>query len=223
MIMSTENLETIVDSIMSSMETANKAREKAFPLHRLAIRHCSLAVRAVHRGEFDQARRELLQAQHTLDEISLLLTPHPEVYYAGFLQDAQKEYAEASLTLAIITRSPLPAPQDLKVSEAAYVNGLAECVGELRRHCLDSLRRGELPESERMLEVMDEIFFHLTTVDFPDAITRGLRRTTDIARGCLEKTRGELTTCHDNQHLIAEMNQLRSIVQQCSSYPAPNH
>ena len=221
--MDNNQIETIVDSIVAAMETADKAREKALPLHRLAIRRCSLAIRAVHRREFDSARQELEQAKQTLEEISQLLMPHPEVYYAGFLQDAQKEFAEASLTLAIVTQSPLPAPRDLNVSEAAYVNGLAECVGELRRHCLDRMRQGALLESERLLEVMDEIFSHLTLVDFPDAITRGLRRTTDIARGCLEKTRGELTACHDNQHLIAEMNQLRSIVQQCSSTPAPNH
>ncbi|MDO5297417.1 MAG: haloacid dehalogenase [bacterium] len=221
--MDKSNLETIIDSIVASMETADKAREKALPLHRQAIRHCSLAIRAIHRREFENARQELSLAQQTLDNICVLLQPHPEVYYAGFLQDAQKEYAEASLTLAIVTQSPLPAPQDLKVSAAAYVNGLAECVGELRRHSLDRMRQGELLLSERLLEVMDEIFSHLTMVDFPDAITRGLRRNTDIARGCLEKTRGDLTACHDNQHLIAEMNQLRSIVQQCSSAPAPNH
>ncbi|MBQ7568730.1 haloacid dehalogenase [bacterium] len=221
--MNNSQLENIIGGIVGSMETADKAREQALPLHRQAIRQCSLAIRAVHRREFDSARQQLQQASETLREAATLLQPHPEVFYAGFLQDAQKEYAEASITLAIVTKSALPNPQDLHISAAAYVNGLAESVGELRRHCLDRMRQGELAECERLLGIMDEIFFLLTTVDFPDAITRGLRRNTDIARGCLEKTRGELTACHENQHLIAQMNQLKIAMTHCADQPAPNH
>ena len=221
--MSNNNLQTIIDSITHNLETADSAREKALPLHRQVIRQCSLAVRAIHRREFDEARTRLSEAKVQLDEISSLIQPHPEVCYAGFLQDAQKEFAEASLTLAIVTQNELPTPQELNMGEAPYVNGLAECIGELRRHSLDRMRLGEMLESERRMEVRDAIFCALTTLDFPDGLTRGLRRNTDIARGCLEKTRGELTASKENQRLIAQMNLLRSSVLECSHQPAPNH
>ncbi len=40
---------------------------------------------------------------------------------------------------------------------------------------------------------MDEVYSLLTTVDFPDSITDGLRRNTDVLRNVLERTRGDLT------------------------------
>ncbi len=210
--MSKEKLEAIIDAITHTMETADKAREQGFPLHRQAIRQCSLAIRAIHRREFPLAKENLEQAHRFLKEATDLLAPHPEVYFAGFLQDAQKEFAEASLTYAFVTHTDLPTPQDLQISDAPYVNGLAECVGELRRHCLDRMRQGEVAESERLLEVMDDVFFFLTTLDFPDGITRGLRRNTDIARSCLEKTRGELTACQENLKLAGQMAELKALL-----------
>ena len=208
--MGNTQLNDIVARISRAMEDTDRARERGLTVHRQAIREASLAIRAVHRGELSEARQHLGSARESLDRVRGELQAHPEIYYAGFLQDAEKEYAEASLTFELVTGLNFPGPEELGVGHAPYLNGLAEAVGELRRHILDRMRRGEVEESERILEVMDDIFYVLTTLDFPDAITRGLRRSTDVARGCLEKTRGDLTAHYGYLHLEREMKSLRA-------------
>jgi translin len=169
------------------------ARERALPKSRAAIRLCANAIRAAHRSEFESATRLLNEAGGLLRDMAGDLRGHLDIFYAGFVADAQKEYAEAALTCALIQRDPLPAPEDLGVEWAPYLNGLGETVGELRRYVLDRLRRGELEGCEAILADMDDIYSLLITLDYPDAITGNLRRTTDSVRGILEKTRGDLT------------------------------
>ncbi len=190
---STDNLESIAEQIRLSLAAKDAAREKALPVCRDAIRFCSLSIRAIHRQEFDDAVRLLGSAQSLLTEAEESLVGSPEVMNTGFLRDAQKEYAEGSLLLALVTGKPTPSPADLKVDSAAYLNGLGEAVGELRRYLLDGLRRGDLTRGDELLGSMDDIYGVLVTMDFPDSITGGLRRTTDMVRGVLEKTRSDLT------------------------------
>jgi translin len=175
------------------LATKHGARERALPKSRAAIRLCANAIRAVHRNEFEQASRLLVEAGGLLRDMSSDLRGQLDIFYAGFVADAQKEYAEAALTCALIRRDPLPSPEELGVEWAPYLNGLGESVGELRRNVLDRLRRGELDGCEALLADMDEIYALLITLDYPDAITGNLRRTTDSVRGILEKTRGDLT------------------------------
>ncbi len=208
--MSKNQLHEVVGQISRQMEEADAARERGLTMHRRSIRESSLAIRAIHRLEPDQARQHLEDSRQALDQVRAELQAHPEVYYAGFLQDAEKEFAEASLTFELVTGSRFPPPEELQVGNAPYLNGLAEAVGELRRHILDRMRGGEIETAERLLGLMDEIFCVLTTVDFPDAITRGLRRSTDVARGCLEKTRGDLTAHYGHLHLEREIGRLRA-------------
>ncbi len=186
-----DNLEDIAERIRQDFTAKDAAREKALPLCRDVIRHSSLAIRAVHRQEFEEARHSLHAAQDILAQIDE--TPDIEFKHAGFIKDAQKEFAEGSITLAIVKHESIPGPEELKVDPAAYLNGLGEAVGELRRYLLDGMRRNDLSKSEDFLEVMDDIYSILVTMDFPDAITGGLRRTTDVVRGILEKTRSDLT------------------------------
>lgn len=194
-------LDPIAADINEHFERVESARDQGLSLHRKVIKHCSLGIRAIHRQEFDEADGLLSQARALLDQAEAELREFPFIYYAGFLQDAQKEYAEGRLTQALITSSPLPAPADIGVDHAPYLNGLAEAVGEMRRYILDRIRAGDLSESERLLDVMDDIYYILISMDFPDAITRGLRRSTDVARGCLERTRGDLTNHFDRQKI----------------------
>ena len=163
------------------------------PLCREAIRHCGNAIRAIHRQEFDQAAQLLKSARNRLSEVEPGISSYGELSYAGFVRDAQKEFAEASITLALVTGNRLPDPDELGVDGAAYLNGMGEAVGELRRYLLDSMRQGNLSRGEELLSAMDDIYNVLVTMDFPDAITGGLRRTTDMVRGVLEKTRSDLT------------------------------
>ena len=189
----TDNLDSIAEQIRQDFSAKDAAREKALPLCRDAIRCCSQAIRAVHRQEFDQAAESLKSARNLLTEAAQAVAAYSELSNTGFIRDAQKEFAEGSILLALVTGKQLPVPGELGIEAAAYLNGLGEAVGELRRYLLDGMRQGDLSRSEELLLAMDDIYNVLVTIDFPDAITGGLRRTTDMVRGVLERTRSDLT------------------------------
>ncbi len=184
----TKNLEDIAEKIRLYFSAKDVAREKALRLSREIIRYSANAIRAIHRQEEGNARQLLDSARALLQELA-----NDDLVHAGFVHDAQKEFAEASITLAVVSGNSLPEPEALGVSYPAYLNGMGEAVGELRRYLLDSLRRDDLSRCEELLAIMDDIYAILITMDFPDGITYGLRRTTDAVRGILEKTRGDLT------------------------------
>lgn len=186
-------LDEIMAKVRADFEAKNAAREIALPLCREAIRNSANAIRAVHRNEFAQAEALIAKAGDALATAKSSLAAHADIYYAGFVHDAQKEYAEASITLALIAGRMMPTPATLDVEQAAFLNGMGEAVGELRRHLLDTLRAGDVEQCEIWLTAMDEMYSVLVTIDYPDAMTGGLRRTTDSVRGILEKTRGDLT------------------------------
>jgi translin len=209
----TDNLDSIADQIRLSLSAKDAAREKALPLCREAIRHCSQAIRAVHRQEFDQAKELLRQARNLLDQAKQNVAAYNELSNTGFMRDAQKEFAEGSITLALVTGNQLPDPGELNIDSAAYLNGLGEAVGELRRYLLDSMRRGDLSRGEELLKAMDDIYNILVTMDFPDAITDGLRRTTDMVRGVLERTRSDLTLVISQKDLKDRLGKFESDIQ----------
>jgi translin len=188
------DLQTIIESINQDFAVKTEIRDKTLKRSRELIRYCANTIRATHRGEVEQALDLLTKANVIAAEMIAGTEGFPDLYYAGYTQDALKELAEAHLTRALILDKPLPTPHELNVENAAYINGLAETVGELRRYALDALRRNDIAASERMLGLMDEIYTNLITVDFPPAITGDLRRKTDIARSILERTRGDVTT-----------------------------
>ncbi len=203
-----DNLDSIAETIRQALSVRDEAREKALPLCRESIRHSSNAIRAVHRQEFDQAAEWLKSARNLLTAAEQAVAAHSELGKAGLIRDAQKELAEANITLALVTGKPLPSPVELGVDAAAFLNGLGEAVGELRRYLLDSMRRGDLSRGEDLLSVMDDIYSVLVTMDFPDAITDGLRRTTDIVRGVLERTRSDLTLTMRQKDLETRLEKL---------------
>jgi translin len=179
--------------VQARFEAKSRARDAALASARQAVRRSANAIRAAHRGDLEAADRLLVEARELLDIAESLLAAHPDVYYAGFLQDAQKEYAEARATRALVGGQPLPGPEEVEVGDAPYLNGLAETIGELRRHVLDVLRAGDVPRANRLFGAMEEIHSLLADVDYPDAITGGLRRSTDVARAVIERTRSDLT------------------------------
>lgn len=188
-----DNLDAISERIRQDFEARNSARDEALRRSRELIRYCANTIRATHRSEFEEAGQLLATAHRAASELVECVADYPDLYYAGYTQDALKELAEASITYALITDGPLPDPDDLNIEYPAYLNGLGEAVGELRRYVLDIIRRGQVERGEEMLSAMDDIYAVLVTMDFPDAITGGLRRTTDMVRGVLERTRGDLT------------------------------
>lgn len=192
----------IGERVLARLEATNTARERALAETRQIVRMSANAIRAVHRDDFDEAARLLGQAREMQDALAAELREHPNIYWSGYVQDAQKEYAEANIVLGIISGRGVPSPEDLSVENAVYLNGLGEAAGELRRYVLDALRRWQPERAETLLVAMDDIYGLLVTVDYPDAITGGLRRTTDMVRGVLERTRGDLTVALQNRSLL---------------------
>jgi len=199
------DLEKLSASVRETLDAKNAAREKGLPLCRKAIRLSANAIRAVHRDEKDTAEKLIEEARACLDEAKESMAEHPDIRYAGFFHDSAKEYAEARLTHALVFNLSFPSPTDIGVEVPAYLNGLGETIGELRRHVLDLMRHGELERSERLLGAMDEIYYLLTSMDYPDGMTGGLRRTTDVARSIIERTRGDLSTTLIQQKLISSL------------------
>jgi translin len=183
----------MAEAIREELAARDEAREKMLPLCRDSIRYSSTAIRAVHRQEFAEAARQIESARQVLSEAEKAVEKYNELANTGAVRDAQKELAEANITLALVTGKDLPEPKALGVDAAAYLNGLGEAVGEIRRYLLDGLRKGDLSRGEELLGIMDDVYSMLVTMDFPDALTGGLRRTTDMVRGVLEKTRSDLT------------------------------
>lgn len=203
-----ENLEAIAERIRLSFDARTAARDRALSQARTLTRYCANAIRAVHRDERSTARLELDQARLLAEGLRSNLAEYPDLYHAGYTQDALKEYAEASIVFALIGNDPLPTPEELGLEYATYLQGLAEVVGELRRRCLDILRHGHSAEAERLLSHMDDIYAVLVTMDYPDAITGGLRRLTDIVRSLNERTRGDMTISVRQEHLEGSLERL---------------
>lgn len=196
-----DDFNSLSEKTHQEFERRNIVRDKALGQARQLTRFSAHTIRAIHRNEVSQAESILAEAGALVAAIKTDLAPFPDLYYAGYTQDALKEFAEASITCALIQAKPLPLPEDLDLSYATYMNGLAETTGELRRRCLDLLRKGYSPEAERLLGLMDEIYSMLVTLDYPDAITDGLRRHTDLVRGIVERTRADLTLSQREESL----------------------
>jgi translin len=203
-----EDLEAIAAELRPYFTAEDEAREKALRSCRRVIRHSADAIRAVHRQEHDKAKGLLDSAHKLLRELNHDLAGHGRLLHSGFVHDAQKEFAEGYITLTLIAGEDLPRPEALGVSNAAYLDGLGESVGELRRYILDSLRRGDFSHCEELLNLMDEIYGILITMDFPELLSHGLRRTTDAIRGIIERTRGDLTVALRQKQLETKLNDL---------------
>jgi translin len=206
-------LEDIAERIHQSLEERTAARDRALTHARTLTRHCANAIRAIHRDEYDHAEEHISEARLLVDGIHENLADFPDLYYAGYTQDALKEFAEANLTYALVRNGQLPTPEELGLEYATYLQGLAEAAGELRRRCLDMLLKGRSQEAEQMLVSMDDIYDVLVTMDYPDAITGGLRRLTDILRSITERTRGDLTLSLRQEVLEESLRRLEKQLQ----------
>jgi translin len=213
------DLEALSDRIRESFERQNQIRDEALAQSRNLIRNAARAIRAIHREDADLAYENLKQADALATALCEGLSEDPDLYFSGYAQDALKEYCEAHLTVATILNKDWPSPEDLKVEFATYLNGMSEVVGELRRRIMDIMREGHSQEVERLLDVMDDIYAQLVTMDFPDALTYGLRRRTDIARSIIERTQADVTISYRQQELE---KRITSLSEQLSQFDSEN-
>lgn len=191
----------LTDRAHQDFEARHQVRENALKQTRKLTRFAANAIRAIHRGERDTAEENMREAETIVAGLLDSLKDFPEFYFSGYTQDSLKEYIEARLTINLLEDKPLPMPEEMGMEYSSYLRGMAETIGEMRRRCLDILRQGYSDEAERLLDVMDEIYAMLVTIDYPDAITYGLRRQTDLVRGIIERTRADLTMSLREQHM----------------------
>ncbi|MGD9028647.1 MAG: haloacid dehalogenase [Anaerolineae bacterium] len=210
-----EELETIAERIRADFEARNGIRDSTLHRTRELIRLCGNAIRASHRNEWDEARSLLDQANGLAGTILDSLQPYPDLRHAGYTLDAMKELVEAHATLALVKDNAIPEPEELNVTYPSYLNGLCEAASELRRRCLDEMRRGNLKEAERLLGMMDAVYDVVNTFDFPNAITGGLRHRVDQLRGVLERTRGDLTSSLQQDRLIHALRDFEERIDSC--------
>ena len=188
-----QSLNDLASGMLEKMDARDRAREEALALSRTAIRHCSISIRAIHKGNLEEAKNSMAEARINLDKAREVLKDHSDIRHAGFVDNAEQEYAEATNVFSITTRHEVLSPEEIGVDLANYLSGLGDVTGELRRHILDLIREGRPKEGEYYLDTMEEIFHLLMLFDYPDALTHGLRRKSDLARSMLERTRGDLT------------------------------
>ena len=205
-----ESLNEIVVAVTDRLTAMSAARDEVLGQGRQAIRHAANSVRALHREDFDQADELLAESRTIIDQMRTRTADLPQIYFAGYVQDAMKEYTEAAITRSLLRDQPVPDPVALGVEDAAWLNALAEAGSELRRDVLDVLRHGDLVRADHLLGQMDRIYSVLVTVDFPDAITGGLRRTTDQFRAVLERTRGDVTVTVQQRRLEDAIRSLQN-------------
>lgn len=211
------NLAEHVAAATEWIEVRHRAREQAITSARALVRQCANSIRAAHRSDFEEAQKLLDKAAEIVHELRDAVANYPDLLFSGYTQDALKEYAEASLVYAFLRDEPPPSADDLQVEPAAYLNGLAEAASELRRAILDGLRHGQVERGKRLLSLMDDAYSLLITVDYPEAITGGLRRTTDALRAVLERTRGDMVTAMRQEQLMQAITSLESSLQKENS------
>ncbi|MFN8516173.1 MAG: haloacid dehalogenase [Thermomicrobiales bacterium] len=202
---------TLGEQVLARMEAVNAARERALGESRQVVRLCANCIRAAHRNDVAGGQKLAAEARDRLSSLAGMLRDHPAIYWAGYVQDAQKEFVEARVFLAWVGGMDVPGPDDLDVADAVYLNGLGEAASELRRYALDKLRAGNVAPAEWALATMDDVYGLLVTVDYPDAVTNGLRRTTDMLRGVLERTRGDVTVTVRQQALERSLERARGM------------
>lgn len=204
----TPSADELAEEISRHLEEKDQAREEALALTRVVVRRSGAAIRSVHRGELDRALDLADRAGEDLAAILNLLKEHPDVRYSGLVDGAEQEYAEARIVYALITEERIPHPREVGVEMTSYLAGLGDAVGELRRHILDLIRLGRPEEGEVHLAAMEEIYHLLMSLDYPDAVTKGMRRKGDVARSLLDRTRGDLTNAIGQRRLEAELKEV---------------
>ena len=181
------------------VEQIHLHREAAYTTSRQVVQSASATIKQVHREEWDEAQLALDETRRLYDQMMAAVAASPEV------ADAGREYVEAAVVTALIRDEQLPGFEELGVPPVQWLNGLADTVGELRRHVLDLVRRSRVAEAEKFLRAMDEIYQIIMTFDYPNSVTSGLRGRSDSCRGLVERTRGDLTNALRQASLEARM------------------
>lgn len=202
-----QDMKEVCDHIRERLDAMDQARENTLATARRITRNSGDSIKAIHREEWDQSQRLMHETRELVEEMKASLSDFPEIYFSGYVEDAQVEFAEVSILYAVLHDSPVPTPGELNIGNVAYLKGIGDATGELRRHILDLIRKGRPEEGQKYLDIMDEYYTQMMSFDYPDAIMHGLRKKTDVARSLIERTRGDLTNALEIQGLHKAMEQ----------------
>jgi translin len=186
-----KSLNEVIQRLVDDLKLQFNLRERALPSSRKIVILSKQAVMAIHRNEFDIARKRLNEAKGLLKEINVIAT-HPGLSI-NFIRVAYQEYVEANILFSIELEGIFPKPEDLNVPTLSYLLGLADSVGEFRRKALDALRVGDIENAETSLKIMEDIYDNLLPLDEAFSLVSELRRKCDVARRLIEITRGDVT------------------------------
>jgi len=191
-----KNLDKIVNKIEKSIDDKDKIREQALRITREIIIGCRKSIQSIHQNLMKDAKNGIKKASAKLQELYEITKNHPELYHAGFVENAAQELVEASCLYNIINGEDLPDPDDLQTTYSSYLLGLCDLVGELRRSALDSIRNNKSKEADDFLSMMQNIYDVIIRFDYPSALIP-IRKKQDMIRNLIEKTRGEIAiaTC----------------------------
>jgi translin len=200
-----ESMKDICDDIRARFDKMDAARESALAASRKITRNSGDSIKAIHREEWEPAESLIQETRGIVIFLHDSLTEFPSIYYSGYVEDSQAEFAEVSILYSVLRGLPLPTPNGLAIENTAYLKGVGDATGELRRHILDLIRKGRPEEGEKYLDIMDEYYTEMMSFDYPDAIMHGLRKKTDVARSLIERTRGDLTNALEIKGLHESM------------------
>jgi len=186
------NLQKIFSEITESLELLYQDREEILKLSRSIIRDCSIAIKNIHRKEFNKFQEKLNSIKIDHQSLVKLVDKNLGVFFK-YLKTPEQEYAEAIAFYSIINKKNIPTPLELRINPLNFILGLADVIGELRRYALDNIRNSQFEDLNDILEGMDEIYTYLFTIDYPSAVTQDLRHKVDVARNIIEKTRGDIS------------------------------
>ncbi len=200
-------LSDILTPLRNEIDGDDAVREKTLPLGRKAVRKCSESIKMTHRGKFDEAKALVSEARQIIVEASEGMSDSGFMMRSKGLDVAYQELAEAVNLLSLLEHGEFTPPAEYGIPPRAYLNGLADTVGELRRSSLDLLRHDDVKKAETLLGFMEEILEELQGFDYPNALVPDLRRKCDVGRSLIERTRGDLTRAVGQSKLMKKLDE----------------
>ena len=214
------NLDEIVGKIRAILEEEDKVKTEAIEGIRKSIRLSGEAISAAHKFKFEKAIEKTSEAKKRMDGVSEMLEKHPTLYHSNLMMTAYQEYTEAKQLISLLKNNVFLTPEELGVPYKSYLTGIGDLVGELRRYGLNAIRQENVENARQVLDLMEEIYESLSSVEYPKSLVPGLRRKCDIARAILERTRGDVMNAIQRKKLINEMKEL---TQELKRHSQKNH
>ena len=196
-----ENLSSIFDKL-------NDIREQSLTTSREIVRECSKSIRNIHRNDEVSAKEHIENARKKLENLKSITSDVSEISYAGYVLDAEREFVEAVMFYTFEVSGYIEPFNNFNVHPSSYIQGIGDTIGEWRRKALDHLRNLDIKKAETYLAIMEEGMGTLNELDYPDALTGGLRRYADNARSIIERTRSDITNAFINESLRKDISNI---------------